>query len=115
MAQYFLNSEYESDERFDMARFMAYTDNFDPLTSRFLHDLSGLAHSGEYIVQNEEGRPEILSYKIYGNTQYWWILLYYNGITAVEDLTTNMVIKYPSIGDLENLYFSMKAKETSNT
>jgi hypothetical protein len=87
----------------------------DPLTSEFLRLMPTLSSSGRYTVQDEEGRPDLLSYRIYGDTQYWWILLYYNSIIDVESLTLNTIVSYPSLTDLESLYFSLSAKERATS
>lgn len=43
-------------------------------------------------------RPDIISYKIYGTTNYWWFIMWYNGVGDVwNDLREMMVIKYPAL------------------
>lgn len=43
-------------------------------------------------------RPDIISQRLYGTTNYWWFIMWYNGVGDVwNDLRENMVIKYPSI------------------
>ena len=47
--------------------------------------------------QLDVGRPDLISYKIYGTTNYWWFIMWYNGVGDVwNDLRDMMVIKYPS-------------------
>ena len=113
MSLFFINLDVESPERYDLAKFLEYSDNFDPLTSSFLKSLKDLKYEGTYIVQGEEYRPELLAHRIYGNVQYWWILMAYNAINSHEDLTTGLVLKYPNLEDLENLYFSLKSQEAT--
>jgi len=113
MSMFFINLEVDSSERYDLAKFLEYSDNFDPLTSSFLKSLKDLKYVGTYVVQGEELRPELLSYRIFGNVQYWWILMAYNAINSHEDVVTGLVLKYPSLEDIENLYFSLKAQEVS--
>lgn len=113
MSLFFLNPTYAPTERFDMGRFFAYTDNYDPLTSDFALTLSTLSVSGEYTVQGEEGRPDNLSYSIYNDPQYWWILMLYNNLLTPNQVVTGLVVSYPSISDLETLLFSLKADETA--
>ena len=115
MATFFLNTVLQPSKRFDMAVFMEDTDSLDPLTSEFLRLMPALESSGRYTVQDEESRPDLMSFRIYGDTQYWWILLLYNQIIDVESLTQGKVILYPSIGDLESLYFSLSAKERATS
>lgn len=109
---YFINSTYESDERYDFAKFMSNTYNiYDPLTSKFLVEIIALKSVGSYLVIDEEYRPDKLSHVIYGDDMYWWILLDYNNLIAVEDLVAGLTIKYPSVGDIEAVYFSLKSLE----
>jgi hypothetical protein len=90
------------------------SDNYDPLTSAFYHELQQLPEFGKWIVQSEEQRSDILSNKIYGDPQYWWILLFYNNLTDNDDLSIGTVIRYPGLSDLEDLYFGMKARESAS-
>lgn len=113
MAEFFINLELDSEERYDFAKFLDFSDNFDPLTASFLRRLKDISYTGEFVVQSEEARPDIISNKIYGSTQYWWILLFYNDIISFEDLANGVVIKYPDLADVEDLFFSLKADETA--
>lgn len=46
-------------------------------------------------------RPDILSYKLYGRQDFWWLLLYVNDITDVwNELKENDVIKVPNEQDI---------------
>jgi len=46
-------------------------------------------------------RPDLLSWKIYGSMNYWWILLKYNNIGDVwNDLYVSQVIKVPNEQDI---------------
>jgi hypothetical protein len=111
--QFFINSEYESDVRFDFAKFLNFKNNsFCPTTSKFLSELNKLPMYGKYLVTFEEQRPDLLSYKIYGETQYWWILLEYNNLIGYESVETGMTLNYPSLLDLENLYFELKSLQS---
>lgn len=115
MSLFFINLELESDERFDMGKFYNYeTDAYDVLTSDFFRRLKQLKKFGEYNVQNEEGRPDRLSKKIYNSFQYWWILLAYNDITETNKLESGMTINFPSLDDLEDLLFSLKGKQIAS-
>lgn len=112
MSKFFINSELESDERYDLAKFLDYSDNFDPLTSSFLLELKKLSASGEYVITDDEFKPDLTSSRIYsGRTQYWWLLMLYNNILSEDDWLVETVIQYPSIDALEDIYFTLKSKE----
>ena len=114
MTEYFINLSKKSKERFDLSRFMEFTDNFDVLTSRLLRDIKRLPEKQKYYVQSEEGRPDLVSYRVYRDTQFWWIVLFYNDIIDVDDLEIGMTLSLPSVTDLENLLFSLRSKELAS-
>lgn len=112
---FYINLDIQS-TRFDFSKFMRWNDdNLDPLTSLFLHKLKEINPGGFYRINGEEGRPDLVSYNIYGSTQGWWLLLYYNDIIDPESLSNGDTLKYPLLSDLEDLYFSLKTLEQSNT
>ena len=113
MSRYFINPDVESPVRFDMQRFMEFTDNLDPLTSSFLEDIRALDPAGFFVIGGEEYRPDVISTKIYGSTQYWWVVMIYNDLTDVNKLISGVSIKYPAQADLEDLYFALKSKATA--
>ncbi len=114
MSEFYIDLDYVSEERYDFAKFLSYANNgFDPLSSRFLNQLNTLEASGKFIVTTEENRPDLIAYYIYGDTQYWWIILEYNNILSFDDLVTGVELKYPSLSSLELLYFDLKASESA--
>ena len=115
MSQFFIDPEFKSKERFDTGKLLEFNvDGFDVLNSTFLEDVKKLKKRGVYIVTSEEGKPDLLSFRIYGSPQYWWVLMFYNSIQTSDDLVTNMTIQYPSLNKLEELFFSLRAKEVAS-
>jgi len=111
---FFIDSAYNNITRYDMARFMDFGANcHDVITSYIINKIKSLQVFGYTTVQGEEENPALLSYKIYRNTQFWWLLLIYNDLSDLDELTSGMTIKYPSIDSIENLYFNLKAQERS--
>ena len=44
------------------------------------------------------GRPDRISKEIYGTSNYWWFLCWFNGISDVwNDIRENMMIKFPDV------------------
>ena len=101
---FFIDDSLTTDKRFDMAKFLEFTDDLDPLNSFMILNINRLPEHGSMIVSNQELRPDLLSYKIYGDTQYWWLLLKYNNILNINDLYKGRKISYPSLNDIEYLY-----------
>jgi len=55
-------------------------------------------------------RPDLLSLKLYGNTQYWWIVARFNQIDDFwNDLNVGDVIRVPNKEDIEDWYLEVKA------
>lgn len=103
---FYIDIDTTTTDRFDLAKFMEFGDDgvFDPLNSYMLYQIPRLTTIGTYVIRKEAERPDLLSYVIYGDTQYWWVLMWYNAITKPQDLVTGLTIKYPSLGQLEQLY-----------
>ncbi len=113
MPLFYIDVKNKSKERYDQAKFFEYqNDGYDPLTSGFLDAVMSLPESGVYTVQGEDGRPDLISYRIYEDTQYWWILLYYNNKLEFDEFKTGDKVKYPSVSSIEDIYFGLKAKQT---
>ncbi len=109
---FFINVAKESKNRFDLGKFMEFSDNYDPLTSNFLKDLNTEVKSRSvYEVQGEEGRPDLISFKKYGDIQYWWVMALFNKKIAWDGFAIGENIKTPEMDSLEDFYFGMKAKE----
>lgn len=104
-----LDNTYKT--RYDMAKFMNFdVDNYEMLTSYFLTELMKLESSGNRVIVNEVQRPDLLSYNIYGSTQYWWILMEYNKLTDPSDLVAGLTINYPTLSQLEELYLILNTQ-----
>lgn len=111
---YFLNLDFESDQRFDPARFLEYSnDGFDPLTSSMFNEVNGLKFQGYFIVQGEEHRPDTISFKLYGSTQYWWIIMLYNSLASVDKVVSGISLRYPTVAALEDFYFRLKSRQSA--
>jgi Base plate wedge protein 53 len=110
---YFINTDRDIPNRYDIAKFVEwYTPQFespvyDILFSYFWNEVVSLPQGGVFTVSGEENRPDLVSYKIYGNTQYWWIILLYNGLSHNEEVVAGLELKYPLLIDLESLYFKL--------
>lgn len=112
---FYYDEDYESSAKYDLSKLVYYQDGcHDVLTSYFLAELPNIARLGERSVSVEENRPDLLSYNIYGDTQFWWILLAYNNILSFEDLLAGDTINYTSINELESVYFSLMALLTED-
>ena len=88
-------------------------DVYDITDSYFFNNLEKLPIKGKYTVSADEGRPELISYKIYGTTHLWYLLLLYNNILSYEEVQAGTVLNYPAMSDLEEFYFSLNTRQKS--
>jgi hypothetical protein len=116
MSIYYIDLNKNIDDRFDMERFLAFENDVqDPITSFLLEKLKTLPVIGSFIISFQEGRPDLISYNIYRDVQYWWILMEFNDIVNRSDLVNGREINYFSLDNLEDIYYTLKASEnTSN-
>lgn len=57
------------------------------------------------------GRPDLLSMKLYGKMNYWWIILKVNDIDDVwNDIEIEDVISVPNIRDIEDWYSNVRKR-----
>lgn len=105
---YYIDNETQTTDKYDMAKFIEFADDgvFDCLNSYFLYQIPLLPLIGYYTIRTEENRPDLLSYTLYGDTQYWWIIMHYNNLLKPQDLKSGVIIKYPSLSSIEQLYLS---------
>ena len=99
--------------RFSLHKPFQYANNkiYDIFNSRFIKELKLLKAGGSMSITSQAYNPPLLSYDIYGVTDLWNILLWYNNCLSSQDLTIGKVIKYPTLGNLETLYFKLQSKQ----
>lgn len=112
----FYIGDIESEDRYGLQKFLEFnkSGDFATLNSVFLTEMRELPLQS-YITSKGE-RPDLLAYKIYGDTQFAWIIMLYNNCIDFTDGTFDVgaQIKYPAIEDLEKLLFTLKARKRAN-
>lgn len=112
---FYINTDREFKTRYDLAKFMEWNNNcYDVLTSYFLENMPELEVLSTNIVTVEEQRPDLISFNVYGNTQYWWILMNFNAFVSIDEFINSVDYNIPSISSLEDMYFSLKSLERLN-
>lgn len=105
----------ETPVRFDISKFVPWTDiaGFDYLRSYFCQQLGYIPSDNDFEIITEEGRVDLIANAMYEGTylptQYWWIILMYNGIYDLSELKTGCRLKAPNLENLEDLYFRVKS------
>ena len=109
------NSIGDVRQRFDMSHFMEFTSGwYDSMNSEFIEWIIRASPDGWYTVREPSGRPDLVSYNIYGDTQYWWILLMYNEIICPWELETGMEIKFISKNRMLDRWTELKISGDPN-
>lgn len=79
-----------------------YVEGDDIYNSKFLYLLGSLPIVGTYEINRYEGRIDLISKDMYGNTNMMDFILLYNNI-SVDDLKLGKILYKFSIQDLDNL------------
>ena len=57
------------------------------------------------IKTTDVGRPDLVSFNIYGKMNYWWVIMKLNGIEDVfNDMSEGQVLMIPSESDIQDFY-----------
>lgn len=110
---FFISDTIDSLDRYGLQKYIEYSKegDFNTLSSVFVTELKDLPMQ-TYTTSKDE-HPDLLAYKIYGDTQYSWILMIYNNCVDFTDGTfsAGSQIKYPAPEDLEKIIFTLKARQ----
>jgi hypothetical protein len=119
----FINTDYVTDVRYDIPKFLDNTEDvldvfdsylFEKIGGYFKEqiDIKNLAVDGVFEVTTQEYRPDLISAEIYdGDTQYWWLLMEYNGIIDIFKIVSGLQMNYFSLTKLEDIYFSLNSRQ----
>jgi len=109
---FFFNFDIESDQRFVMEKFIEEDFNFfDVYNSKFLFLIKELKQFGEYKITMDSARIDLISYNIYGTTQFWWMLLEFNDIADQFSIKRGQIIKFFDLSDLESKYHFIQKEQ----
>jgi len=100
--------------RFSPPSFMEWSEvtrTYDSITSLFERRLRKLPAQGTHEVKAKTGRPDQVSFELYGTTRLWWVILWYNNLRFFYELVQGDTIRYPSLKDLDDLALSLELKE----
>lgn len=101
-------------KRYDIAKFLVFRDGyFDAASSYLIQNLSSLPMVGQYQIVDTPYRPDTISWDIYSETQYWWMLMIYNNIIDIRNLQPLAKLKYFSLSDLDYFFSQMVALQGS--
>lgn len=89
----------DSEEK-DITQFLESTDLYN---SKLLYIIPKLPYVGEYTVDLNEHRIDLISKDIYESDSLAEILLLYNGLT-INDLTKGITLRAPYLSDIVSLF-----------
>ena len=97
--------------RYESSKFFPFSEvgGFDIIRSYFAQQLGYIPEFGDMEIVTNEGRIDLCAVDALGETQYYWLLLMYNGIIDVNELTTGKILKIPDKNKIEELYFRVKS------
>lgn len=72
--------------------------------ARWYAPLFGEVQTSNYTVKiNEEQRPDILSFNVYGETDLWWLILHFNGINDPLSIKAGDQLKIPKLNESRSI------------
>lgn len=83
-------------------------------------DLPSLSNEEEYqwtvVKSTETCRPDLIAFRIYGNPDLWWIIIWINGISDPwNDLRPRVALKYLPIEKIDDAIKAAKVKKSRRT
>lgn len=76
----------------------------DPLSNTKLDRILALSSSREIEIDSAtEANPQLIAYREYGSPEYYWVVLYYNGIGYSFELVAGMIIQLPSAAAIRQI------------
>jgi hypothetical protein len=81
------------------------TQEYDHLNNTLSRFVMSYPVSYYRIVEADVMRPDLISYKVYGTVDYWWIVLFVNDIEdPLDDITAGTILKIPNILDIYQFF-----------
>lgn len=109
---FFINKSVTTQQRYDLQRFIERLDGaYEFINSYIIAKVQDLKIIGMFTIRNAPYRPDLISYEIYGDTQYWPFLMEYNHILELEELKIGTQINYFSLEELEDIYLTLTSKQ----
>lgn len=67
-------------------------------------------------VQEDLGRPDLISYKVYQTVEYWWLICYVNDIENVfSDIVVGELYQIPNVLDIYSFYKQYAINTSANS
>ena len=106
----FYMRNYESEEKFDISKFMNYIEGvYDVLDSPFLNQLRQLPTVKYYYVDLGFKEIDLIAGSMYGDPMYAYLIQFYNNDVR-ETFPEGTVLNLFSATDLEELYHDIASK-----
>lgn len=87
----------------------------DPLKDKALDRISAIVDYDLYLVkQQDSGRPDNISHAKYGNPNFWWIIMAYNGIMNFRDIQAGVTLRIPLMSQVLRIMSDITGKNYAN-
>lgn len=112
---YLINTRDTFPFRYDRGRFFNKEifdgqPSFDILDGRILSEFIALKEEGLFYITDELLSPDLISYRLYGDERYWWLLMLYNNLVEVDEIYPGMEFRFPSRRDIDTMYSNLGSK-----
>lgn len=109
---FYINRQVTTEQRFDLQRYVGREEGaYEIVNSYLLAQIRTLPVVGIFTILMSPYRPDLISYAIYNDTQYWPYLLEYNDILELTDLKIGVRLNYFSLDRLEEIYLTLSSKQ----
>jgi len=103
-------------DRYSRSRFMKTevvdtVSELDMLTNSLDDSIFTRPMSFHTVTDQDTKRPDMISFKIYGQTNFWWIIAKINNIEDLfNDLQEGQILRIPQREDIEDFYLQNRKK-----
>ena len=71
----------------------------DPLLDKMVPKLMQVtAFTNHSVTMDERGAPDLISLREYGNEDYWWHIMTFNGVCRFRDIVEGITLRIPDLG-----------------
>ena len=80
----------------------------DPLKDKSYSAIAAIEDYNNFTVrQFERGRPDLISVYHYGNSNLWWVIMYYNKLASIREIMEGNIIRIPTLGSVTRVLSSV--------
>lgn len=66
------------------------------------------------VKQYQRGRPDNIANAVYGDSNLWWVIMYYNGISDFKKIVESVTLRIPDITSVTYILAEQAAQSYGN-